>query len=108
MTSSGPGLRPGRAPKDGPSMANGGDGYTIDPAGPGAPVLLAFDDRSAPGASPHADLLARLARRGGRPFGSILLHDRARAGFYRGVPGLGDTIDEVAAALRPLIAALEP
>ena len=57
---------------------------------------------------PHAALLDRMARWSDRRFSTLFLHDRAGTGFYGGVAGLGDTIDEVSTALQALIAKLEP
>lgn len=85
------------------------NGYAVRRVGRGAPLLLVFDGAEGPSnAFAHADLWEGIAQGRDRPCGLVLLRDGAGAGYYRGVAGLGSSIDETAVSLRSLIAELAP
>jgi pimeloyl-ACP methyl ester carboxylesterase len=85
-------------------------GCLIDRVYPGAPLILCF--------SYFGTMLLRrfdffgrtkkLEQRLGLKFNRILMRDTINAWYHRGVPGLGDHVDEVAQSLRSLIAAISP
>ena len=74
----------------------------VQPPRPGRPLVIAFDDPDGAG------LPGRVARRPGADRGWIELDDPARAGFYAGIPGLGDSIEAAARALREWVDELTP
>jgi hypothetical protein len=81
------------------------DGHVIKRICPGSPVLLVFGTPTADGNDfDHDRLWDRIVGHRGRSCSWILLHDEKEAGYYRGITGLGDSIDETAESLRSIIA----
>ena len=74
------------------------DGFLVRRIIEGAPLLLAFDGAD------DAEAWEKIARHRDPPAGLILLRDPAAAGYYRGIPGLGDSIGGAAEALSAMIA----
>lgn len=74
----------------------------------GGTLVLVFDSSSDPARpSEHAGWFVDAA--GQRPGArAMVVHDPQHSAFYRGADGLGGTIDEVARALRGVVAGREP
>jgi hypothetical protein len=86
-------------------MGNKHDGYIIQRICPGAPILLVFGAAAADGDPfENGKLWERIAEHRGRSCSVVLLEDARNAGYYRGIAGLGDSIDETAESLRSMIA----
>jgi hypothetical protein len=85
-------------------------GCLIDRVEPGRPLVLSFGfvDWKEP---PRFDFFGRtkkLEKRQGGWINRVLVRDPVNAWYHRGVPGLGSHVDEVAATLRSLVAAIRP
>jgi len=84
--------------------------YLMDRIIPGAPLILSFGFVSWD-SPPRFDFFGRTKKLEAltqRPLNRILLRDPLNAWYQRGVPGLGDSVDEVAQRLRSLIAQANP
>lgn len=84
--------------------------WLMDRIIPGAPLLLSFGFVSWD-SPPRFDFFGRskkLEALTQQPLNRILLRDPLNAWYQRGVPGLGQTVDDVALGLRSLIAQAAP
>lgn len=84
--------------------------WLMDRIVPGAPLLLSFGFVSWD-SPPRFDFFGRskkLEALTQQPLNRILLRDPLNAWYQRGVPGLGETVDDVAQGLRSLIAQAAP
>ncbi len=95
--------------REGPDTVGGRKGYMVEWAGRNAPIVFVFGRAEEPGrAFEHAELFEHIARHHAPAFSRVFLFDSERSGFFRGVTGLGRTIDAVSASLRSMIVGLEP
>ncbi|MGI4846672.1 MAG: alpha/beta hydrolase family protein [Janthinobacterium lividum] len=81
--------------------------YLLDEIVPGNPLVISFNYFT----QLEYDFFGRLRKLEetlGTQFNRIMLRDRHHAWYQRGVFGLGDSVDAVAAALRPIIATMRP
>ncbi len=85
-------------------MVNGDEGWRVRRAGRGAPLVLAFGTAPEPAVG-----MPPIAEGPDTPeHGRVDLGDSRRSAYYRGVSGLGRTIEATAEALRSIIDGLEP
>ena len=83
--------------------------FLVDACIPGAPVLIsfAFVDWEKPANFYLFGRSKKLEQLTGQKLNRILLRDRSNQWYLRGIPGLGDSVDEVVQRLRLLISALQ-
>lgn len=84
--------------------------YLVDQIIPNAPLILAFGFVNWH-SSPRFDFYGRtkkLEKLADRPLNRILVRDPFNAWYHRGVPGLGDTVDDIAIKFKGLISAIAP
>lgn len=84
--------------------------YLMDRIIPSAPLIVSFGFVSWD-SPPRFDFFGRTKKLEAltqQPLNRILLRDPLNAWYQRGVPGLGDSVDEVAKQLRSLIAKANP
>lgn len=84
--------------------------FLVDEIHPGQLLVIAFAHVDWGGIA-RFDFFRRLRRleaRAGRPINLILVRDARNAWYHRGIPGLGDDVDQVAAALANIVRAIGP
>lgn len=85
-------------------------GCLIDRVYPGEPLVVCFSFREVKFLRPF-DFFGRtkkLEKQSGRRFNRILVRDFMNSWYHRGVPGLGDDVDEAAVNLGSIIDAISP